>query len=287
MGFWDDFTGKTAKKEAQRGYDASSGMLKKGYDDSTGYINSGYQKGTNALLDASGNYQSAYDDASGMAQRGYDQSMATMDRFGGANGGRMYADALGANGLQAQQQFGANFEASDPFRAANEDRATNALLRSMQARGRSDGGLARIAAARGSLERGSQDYNSYLNRLQGLQQVGMQQAGMQYGFGNDQANRRTGLGQNLAGNNVLLANAGIQQGGQLAGLSTDYANTSAGNRINLGNARAQASQSGVNNLMNLAGVALSAFGGMPLPFGQSKGLGGTTAWGGSGGGGPI
>lgn len=262
MGFWQDLTGQTAKKNAKEGYAASSGMLKTGYDDSTGYINTGYSKGSNALLDAAGNYQSAYNDASGMAQGGYNASMQTIDGMMGANGGgnagRMYADALGANGLEAQQGFGANYAASDPFRQGNEDRATNALMRSMQARGMADSGLSRIAAARGSLERGSQDWGNYLDRLRGLgdqnQQLGMQKAGMQYGFGNNQADRRTGLGQNLAGNNVLLANAGIQQGGDLAGLATDYAHTSAGNRINLGNALTQASQSGVNNMMNIAGT---------------------------------
>ena len=268
MGFWQDFTGATARKQAQRGYDASKGMIDKGYADSKGYLDTGYGDAKNALLSGSADLTAGYTDAAGAVNSGYDtagsQINALLTGGGYGNAQRMYGNAVGVNGRDAQVAAGQQFEQFDPFRQGNEDRATNALLRAFAGRGIADSGASRLASARASQERGSQDWSAWLDRLAGLGSQGNQLAMSQAQLGVDRGNALAGIhanrGQGLAGQNALLAGYGMTHGGAQAGLATDYANTSAGNRINLGNAKAQAASSGVNNLLGLAGLGLQGWG---------------------------
>lgn len=257
MGFWQDFTGQTAKKEAKNAYNDSNSLVGTGYADAKGAIHSGYSDAQNSLAGGRADLTAGYDAASGMNNAAIGNYSKLLSNGGYDRAASMYGDALGAHGLGAQQAFGANYAASDPFRAANEDRANNTLMRGYAARGMMDSGEARLASARASEQRGSQDYGSYLDRLMGLSSQGAQihqnQAGMQQSAGQ----MRYGYGQDLAGNNAGRGNLYVGQGNTLAGMATDNANTLAGNRINYGNARTQAANSGVNNLMNLAGTAAS------------------------------
>lgn len=81
----------------------------------------------------------------------------------------------------------------------------------MQAMGMGDSGASRLAIARAGMERGSQDYGNYMNRLQGFGQQGYgaagQSAGIASGAGNMLGQMRMGLGQNLAGNEISSGNA--------------------------------------------------------------------------------
>lgn len=103
---------------------------------------------------------------------------------------------------------------------------SNALLRNLNARGASGGGMAALAGARV----GQEGYNAWLDRLTG----------------------RGTSGQAAAGT-VSTIKAG--QGD----LNFGYGSTKAGNEINYGNA--QAANRGIlgNNLLNLAGTAAKAF----------------------------
>ena len=160
----------------------------------------------------------------------------------GQQANSMYGNALGLNGVDAQKSFGANYAAADQFREQNADFANNALMRQYNAKGMGNSGTAALATQRASLERGSQDYNNYLNRLQGQGQQGFQATGAQ---------------------------AGLQQG--MGDMTYGYGQQRAGNEINYGNALAQSRSTGINNLMGLAGLGLKGYGayqGMPSAGGS-------------------
>lgn len=175
-------------------------------------------------------------DAYGTATSRLDPYAAT-----GAAGNAMYADAIGLNGQPAQQGVVDNFM-HDPFRDENGRLADDALVRSFTARGMGDSGASRLAVARGNLERGSTDWNKWLDRING---VGTQ-------------------GQAAATGQAQL-DAGL--GNMEFGLGT----TRAGNEINYGNAMAGSRNIGINNIMGLASTAIGAF---------TPGWGGTSAAGG-------
>lgn len=158
----------------------------------------------------------------------------------GMAGNAMYADALGLNGRPAQQGVVDNFM-SHPFRDQNGRWADDAMLRTFAARGMGDSGASRLAVSRANLERGSQDWNRWLDRIAGVGQQGLTASGTQAGLD-------AGLGQ------------------AEFGLGT----TRAGNEINFGNAMAASRNTGVNNLLGLAGTVVSGF---------TPGWGGGTAFG--------
>lgn len=140
----------------------------------------------------------------------------------------MYADAIGLNGQPAQDGVVRNFMA-DPFRAENERLSNEGLARQFGSRGAFQSGAFAQAAARGNLERGSVDWNKWLDRINGVGGQGAQAAGTQ---------------------------AGIDVGG--AEMEMTGANARAGNEINYGNAMASSRNIGINNLLGVAGVATRA-----------------------------
>lgn len=188
-----------------------------------------------ANAEATTSLQQGYDRAQGNYSTA--QGMYRPYAEQGQQANTMYGNALGLNGVDAQKSFGQNYAASDPFRQQNADFATNALMRQYNARGQTYGGSTDLAISRANLERGSQDYNSYLNRLQGQGQQGYQATGAQ---------------------------AGIEQA--KGDLSYGYGQQRAGNSINFGNALAQTRSTGVNNIIGglgaVAGVGRS-FAGIP------------------------
>jgi hypothetical protein len=136
----------------------------------------------------------------------------------------MYSSAIGLNGQPAYQQVVDNFM-GDPFRQSNEDFANKQLANLYNAKGGLYAGNAMLAAARGSLERGSTDWNAWLDRLNGQQGVGYQAASSQAGLTQGQGDMAYGYGQ-----------------------------TKAGNEINFGNAMASARNIGINNILGAAGT---------------------------------
>jgi hypothetical protein len=199
MSVLGSFTGSDQKGDLQNAKRQSDAALAQGYNTATG------------------DYTQA---------RGYFDPYAQTGNAANA----MYANATGVNGQAAYNQAAQNFTTGDPFRQSNEDFANQQLLKTFNARGSAYGGNAMLAAARGSLERGSTDWNNWLNRLQGQSQQGFQTAGAQAGI-------TTGMGN----------------------LATDYGNTQATNDINFGNAMASNRNTLTNNLLGVAGLGLKAF----------------------------
>lgn len=209
MGLFDDFFGKSQKRDLRSGKENADRYMQQGYDEAAGIGQDYYGKAQNYL-------------------------QPFIDR--GNRAGGMYDNALGLNGRGAQQQFMANYADNDPFRQQNMDAATQGIRRQYNARGMDTSGNALLAAARASQERGSTDYNNYLNRLQGAQGQGAQFA-------------QTGAGMaGTFGNNLM-------------GMRYGYGNQQAGNEISYANSMAQGRTAGIQNLMGLGGVALKAYAG--------------------------
>lgn len=175
---------------------------------------------------AKGRADSALDTGYNTGRGDYERAGHRFDDYAatGGNAMRMYADATGVNGRGAYQGAVDNF-AGDPFRQGNEDFAQRQLGRSFAPRGMRYSGNAMLAAARGSMERGSTDWNNWLNRIQGQGEQGFRATGAQAGVD-------TGMGDMAMG----------------------YGQTKAGNEINYGNAMASNRGTLMNNLMGLAGV---------------------------------
>ncbi len=200
MGFLDDFSGASQRGDLRRSHDAATSYLTQGYDDA----------------------RAAYERAGGLFDP-YAES--------GGRANAMLMDAIGVNGRPAYEAIARNF-ASDPFRQSNEDFANKQLLSTFNRYVGGPGansGNAMLAAARGSLERGSTDWNNWLNRL-------------------------TGAGDR--GFRATTSQAGIQTG--LGDLAQGHGQTMAGNEINFGNAMAGSRSTLTNNLLGLGGLAMSA-----------------------------
>ena len=208
---FDSFTGRSQSRDLQSAHDTASRELSNGYNESAGIGRDYYQQAMGQL-------------------QPWQQS--------GQRANALYDNALGSNGAGAQKQFMDQYQ-QDPFRAGNEERATESLRRTWNARGMDTSGNALLASARASQERGSQDYNGYLDRLRGQAGQGAQFA--QYGAG-------------------LTS----QTGNALMGHRMGYGQQQAGNEISYGNAQAAARGIGWQNFTNLAGAAakgVSGFGG--------------------------
>lgn len=265
MSFFGSLTGSSQRKDINRAYADSKGMVDSGYNAARGNLASGYGAANQAYGQARTDVGTGYQNALSALGAGTDKAAAAYQPYAaaGQSANALYGNALGLNGQAAQQTFMQNYQA-DPFRDANAKFATDALMQTLNARGLSGSGAAAAAVAQENLRRGSEDYNNYLNRLSGVQGQGMQtanalsnlyatqgQQGAQYGMqaGSDLAN--------ISGNR---AQTGYNYGVGQAGLDTDQAITNAGNRINLGNAQAQSRGILGNNLMSLLGTAAQAYG---------------------------
>lgn len=194
MGFWQDFTGASARKDLKRGKAQSDAELDKGLSSATDFYNQGRA-----------------------AQDPYAQQ--------GLQGFQAYGQALGL-GTDAQRQAVSDRYFSDPAQQAVLGQQSNALLRGLNSRGQSGGGMAALAGARVGIE----GYNGYLNRLQGLGQQGQQAATTQSNIDLGQGDLNWGAAATKAGSDI------------------NYSNAQAANRGILG-----------NNLLNLAGTAAKAY----------------------------
>lgn len=167
--------------------------------------------------------------------------MARFDPYAesGIKADEMLSNAIGLNGQPAYQGVVDNFM-GDPFRAANEATATESLKRHFNSTAGSRGGTALLASARASEERGSTDWNNWLDRLTGAKGSGLQVAGAQAGID-------TGMGDN----------------------AFELGQQKASNSINYGNAMAGSRNIGINNLLGVAGTAIKAL--TPSPSGSIAG----------------
>lgn len=205
-------TGSTGKKALSQANEQATAALGRGLGDSTASLKSGYGD--------------AQDFLSGYGQQGQ-------------RANALYSQALGLDGAGPRQQFMDQFAGADPFRQWNMDQTARTVSRRLGSMGyRPQGGTMSLALARTGLERGSQDYESYMNRLAAAAMQGQGVAGQQAGYA-------------------------ARQGEGLAGLQSGFAQQHAGNAINYGNAQAQQSNALMQNLLGLGGLAVSAYTGMP------------------------
>ena len=265
MGFFGSFTGASQRKDQKSAYSDSNAMLDQGYGQAQGNLQSGYGRSESAYGQGRSDLGAGYGQATNALASSTNKAAGYLTPYtqSGQGANKLYSDALGVNGASAQMDFQKNYN-NDPFRQANADFASNALMQQYNSRGMSGGGVAAQAVARENLRRGSDDYSNYLTRLQGAstqgqsaatglsslyENSGQRQASMDYGYGGDLANIQ---GQR--------ANVGYQYGQNQAGLNTDLATGKAGNRINLGNSLANSRGILTNNLTGLAGMGLKAAG---------------------------
>lgn len=163
-------------------------------------------------------------------QQGYDQSQGyynqAADLFdpyaeAGTKANDFYTNALGLNGDEARAGAIGTLT-SNPLFQGQLAQESNALMKNLNARGQSGGGLANIAGQRVF----QQTAGNWLDRYRDAGSQGFQATGAQAGI-------RTGQGDNAYG----------------------FGASKAGQQINYGNALAESRGIGVNNLLNAFGTA--------------------------------
>lgn len=194
MSFWGSFSGSDQRRDTRNAKNASDKALDSGFNNAT----------------------TLYNQASDIQQPYVDQ---------GREGFAQYNNAIGLGSDADRAQIQSRYF-DDPAQAAVLGQQSNALLRNLNARGQSGGGMAALAGQRVGIE----GYNNWLNRLQGVGAQGQQAA-------TTQSNIKLGQGD----------------------LNFGYGATKAGSEINYGNA--QAANRGIlgNNLLNVAATAAKAF----------------------------
>ena len=251
--------------------------LMSGFGDADAALRSGYGAATDAI---------------GQAR---DDANARLDPFvqSGRGAQGLYDQALGVNGAGAATDFYQNYGANDPFRQFRDDQAQRELERRYNAQGSFQGGAAgggsgrfATATARASLERGTQDLQTYMDRLERAGARGGQYAGQQ---GANSMSAGSQIGQMGAAQGTALANNATTRGSSLSQLGMNLADRSAGlatgrgaalasnssqladlaygntqqiasNNINAENAAVQARARPGQNLIGLGGLAVGAMG---------------------------
>mgnify|MGYP000891947201 FL=1 len=194
MGFFSNLSGGQQRSDIRRSTAQANSMIDQGFNESQGY----------------------YDQAAGL----YDPYTQQ-----GGKAATMYADLLGINGGDARSEA-QGVLTSDPLFQGGLAQDSNALLKQLNARGQSGGGLANIAAQRVL----QQNYGSWLDRYN--------QAGQQ-GFQATNA----------------LAGVRATQGDNAYGAAA----TKAGLALGKGNALASTRNTGINNLLGAIGTGLKAY----------------------------
>ncbi len=294
-----------AKDALGAGYKTASGVYGQYGQDAFGDLAAGYGSANTQLAQGYAGAEGAVNNALGKAQ-GYYQPFYNS----GVGSQDLYNNAMGLGGADAAKGFYQNYGSNDPFRAYRDDLAQKQIEQKYNATGgyqggSGGGGSGRFASAtaRASLERGTQDLNAYLDRLERAAGRGQQVAGAMSGnemaAGGQVAGLRTGLADRVAGNEVNfgkdLSSTRMNLADRQAGLATGYGQGMAGldtgsgsalanlvygnaqqvasNNINAENAAGQARARPGQNLIGLGGLALGA---MTGGFGGSAlaGLGG-------------
>lgn len=181
---WGSFTGDSQKRRAEEANRQFNAFSQAGYNEGSGFVKDYNERGNT--------YLQPY------AQQGQ-----------GAN--KLYGTFLGLDGADAQRGAFQNYAGADPFRQYNEDNALKAMSRQFNRLGMLDSGNSRYAMSKAMLDRGSQDFDTYMQRLAGMGQQGMGAANQLAGFANQTGGMlgqmRMGLGQQQAGNAINYQNS--------------------------------------------------------------------------------
>lgn len=171
MGFFDNLTGGSSRRDIKKSKAKAEGYLQAGYDE------------------AQPRYEEAYQLFQPYAQSGQQAN-------------ERYNQLLGL-GTPEERDAAQAVYTSDPAFQGMLGLESNRLLKQLNARGQTYGGTAALAGARVGLE----GYNGYLNRLQGQGQQGFGAATNQAGIRTGQGDMRYGLGTTLAANEINAGNA--------------------------------------------------------------------------------
>lgn len=216
--FWDNLFGGGAEREAAE----KNRALYDSYQQSgTGYLNNAYNTSTGYLNSALG----AYAPLSSLASQ-----------YGA--GTKTYLDALGLNGADAAKAAQSSFTTSPGYQQGI-DAGLDAINRRRAAAGMSDSGNADLDALNFAQNNQNQQYNSWLDRLSGVNNNNMSATGA-----------------------IASGQAGVYGG--LADLSNQYGqnqvsllgNTTSG-QTNANNLQAQGEAAGARNLLG-AGLGLAS-----------------------------
>lgn len=259
MGFFDDFFGKSQKRDIADANNRANSYLDKGRADAEAALR---EDTDNALLRLGGGYDTARGDITTGADRargeigtGYDtargdittqygaaegaitdalgRTRQTIDPFlqSGLDSQNLYDTALGTKGTGLQEDFYDNYADNDPFRAYRDELANKQLQSQFNASpAGSQGGRFTQAVSRASLARGTEDLNAYLDRLERSGARGGQYAttlaGYEAGAGKDIAQLRSGLGDRLGSlesdRGTTLGNVSLNTGNRLGDLAYGY-----------------------------------------------------------------
>lgn len=212
---WGSFTGDSQKRRADEAFRQSQAATQAGFDQGSGYVKDYNERG-NAFLQP---YEAQ-----------------------GRTANKLYGTYTGLDGADAQREAFRTYAGSDPFREYNADQANRSMTRQFNKLGMLDSGNMRYAVAKANLDRGSQDFDSFLSRLAAQGQIGVGAAG-------------------------ALAGAANQTGGLLGQMRMGLGQQQAENAIQHQNALAAADGIFGNNLFKVAGLGMDAyrmFNGQPL-----------------------
>jgi hypothetical protein len=253
----------------QTGYGTATGSIAQGRDQSLSALGQGYNTASGAL---GGAYDTARGDISGGVSA-YDPYYQT-----GTAANTAYANAVGLNGQAGYDAARGAFQASPGYEWM-VNQASDAAMRKANAGGMLASGNTLDALTRLGSNLANQEYQNYLNRLQGLGQQGMTAAGarMEGGrnmatlasqYGQNQAGLATDLSKNQAnaydaygtrgadlatGLGTNLSNVYGNQGSQLSSLAQNYGTNQAGVYTGLAAKAADVTMQGASNMNNLYG----------------------------------
>lgn len=196
MGLFDIFTGNASKKALNQQIATQNAGKQEAY----GFLDQGLGDATNL----------------------YGQAGQQFDPYaqGGLKGYNLYNDALGLNGAEGNQNAQNAFQTS-PGYEFGMDQGLQALERRASAQGNLQSGNTNVDTLKYASGYANQNYDNWLNRLQGVGTQGQQAAGSQAGLLSDlggqniatqgaKANAATGVANNISnayGNYAAAQNA--------------------------------------------------------------------------------
>lgn len=202
MGFFDSLTGANIGKATLNAIDNKRQLI---------------TDNENILKNTQGNLHLLNDVAENRSQLEIDRGIAGFNPWAdtGRNANTMYSNALGLGGEAGNEAATGAFQAGPGYQFAM-DQGTKAALRGASAGGLLASGNTLTALTQYGQGLADQEYGSWLDRLNGMSQTGLQAVGQQQqGY-----NAAAGMIQNSNANR-LGVESGIQQG--FMGLNTDRA----------------------------------------------------------------
>jgi hypothetical protein len=217
--------------DVNKALDASLGAVNQGYNTSVGAVNQGYGQGR---ADINQGYGQARGDITGAR----DTSLSYYDPYAqaGQAGSQSYADALGLNGQEGIARSQQQFQVGPGYQFAM-DQGLTGIERTAAARGELGGGGTTLDQIKYSQGLANQEWQQYLSRLQGEQELGYNTAGAQ---------------ANITGQaGTALSNLATGRAGALSGLDTGRADALSGLATGQGTALANLQTGAGQSLANI------------------------------------